>query len=109
MTQKVDKTDAEWRAELTPEQYHVLREKGTERPGTGDYEHTKDAGEYRCAGCGKVLFRSDEKFDSRSGWPSFWAPADQTSVETDADRKLRHGPHRSEVQRSWRSSRPRLR
>ena len=95
MTNKVVKSDSEWQAELTPAQYHVLREKGTEPPGTGEYEHTKDAGEYRCAGCGKVLFRSDEKFDSRSGWPSFWAPADQDAVDTETDRS--YGMVRTEV------------
>jgi peptide-methionine (R)-S-oxide reductase len=95
MANKVEKSETEWRAELTPEQYHVLREKGTERPGTGEYEHTKDPGEYRCAGCGKVLFRSDEKFDSRSGWPSFWAPADQEAVETEGDTS--YGMVRTEV------------
>jgi len=91
----VQKTDAEWREELTPAQYHVLREKGTERAFTGEYEHTKDTGEYRCAGCGKVLFRSDEKFDSGSGWPSFWAPASTEAVETDEDRS--YGMVRTEV------------
>jgi len=95
MANKVEKSETEWRTELTPEQYHVLREKGTERPGTGEYEHTKDPGEYRCAGCGKVLFRSDEKFDSRSGWPSFWAPADQEAVETETD--MSYGMVRTEV------------
>ncbi|HEY2592848.1 MAG TPA: peptide-methionine (R)-S-oxide reductase MsrB [Chloroflexota bacterium] len=95
MANKVEKTDAEWRAELTPEQYHVLRQKGTEYPGTGEYEHTKDSGEYRCAGCGKVLFRSDEKFDSRSGWPSFWAPAEQSAVDTESD--VSYGMARTEV------------
>jgi peptide-methionine (R)-S-oxide reductase len=95
MTNKVEKTDAEWRAELTPEQYYVLRQKGTERPGTGEYEHTRDQGEYRCAGCGKVLFRSDEKFDSRSGWPSFWAPADESAVDTESDNS--YGMVRTEV------------
>jgi peptide-methionine (R)-S-oxide reductase len=95
MANKVEKSETEWRTELTPEQYHVLREKGTERPGTGEYEHTRDPGEYRCAGCGKVLFRSDEKFDSRSGWPSFWAPADQDAVETEADTS--YGMVRTEV------------
>jgi peptide-methionine (R)-S-oxide reductase len=95
MANKVEKSETEWRAELTPEQYHVLREKGTEYPGTGEYEHTKDPGEYRCAGCGKVLFRSDEKFDSRSGWPSFWAPADERAVETEADSS--YGMVRTEV------------
>jgi peptide-methionine (R)-S-oxide reductase len=95
MANKVEKSDAEWRAELTPEQYQILRQKGTERPGTGEYEHTKDSGEYRCAGCGKVLFRSDEKFDSRSGWPSFWAPADESAVDTETDRT--YGMARTEV------------
>jgi peptide-methionine (R)-S-oxide reductase len=95
MSQKVQKSDAEWRAELTPAQYHVLREKGTERAFTGDYEHTKEPGEYRCAGCGKVLFRSDEKFDSGSGWPSFWAPADAEAVDTELDRS--YGMVRTEV------------
>ena len=95
MANKVQKSDAEWRAELTPEQYYILRQKGTEHAGTGEYEHTKDAGEYRCAGCGKVLFRSDEKFDSRSGWPSFWAPADQDAVDTETD--VSYGMVRTEV------------
>lgn len=95
MADKVQKSDAEWRAELTPEQYYILREKGTEPPGTGEYEHTHDHGEYRCAGCGKVLFRSDEKFDSRSGWPSFWAPADTSAVDTETD--LSYGMLRTEV------------
>jgi peptide-methionine (R)-S-oxide reductase len=95
MTNKIEKTDAEWRAELSPEQYYVLRQKGTERPGTGEYEHTKDQGEYRCAGCGKVLFRSNEKFDSRSGWPSFWAPADESAVDTETD--MGYGMVRTEV------------
>ena len=95
MANKVQKSDAEWQAELTPEQYYILREKGTEPPGTGEYEHSKDKGEYRCAGCGKVLFRSDEKFDSRSGWPSFWAPAEADAVETETDSS--YGMMRTEV------------
>ena len=95
MVQNVQKSDAEWRAELTPAQYHVLREKGTERPFTGEYEHAKQPGTYRCAGCGKVLFRSDEKYESGSGWPSFWAPADETAVETESD--LTYGMRRTEV------------
>ncbi len=95
MANKIQKSDTEWRAELTPDQYHVLREKGTERAFTGEYDHTKDSGEYRCAGCGKVVFRSDEKFDSRSGWPSFWAPAEQESVETEVDKT--YGMVRTEV------------
>ena len=95
MANKIQKSDAEWRTELTPAQYHVLREKGTERAFTGEYDHAKQQGEYRCAGCGKVLFRSDEKFDSGSGWPSFYAPAEQESIETELDRS--YGMVRTEV------------
>ena len=95
MANKIQKSDAEWRSELTPAQYHVLREKGTERAFTGEYDHAKQPGEYRCAGCGKVLFRSDEKFDSGSGWPSFYAPAEQEAVETESDRS--YGMVRTEV------------
>ncbi len=93
--EKVEKTDAEWRAELTPEQYHILREKGTERAFTGEYAHTRTPGKYVCAGCGKELFRSDEKYDSGSGWPSFWCPASGEAVETDADDS--YGMVRTEV------------
>jgi peptide-methionine (R)-S-oxide reductase len=92
---KVHKTDSEWRSELTPEQYHVLREKGTERAFTGEYAHTREPGRYVCAGCGKVVFRSDEKFESGTGWPSFWAPAEQGAVETESDRS--YGMVRTEV------------
>jgi peptide-methionine (R)-S-oxide reductase len=95
MTNKVDRSDTEWRQVLSPEQYHVLREKGTERAFTGEYAHTRDAGEYRCAGCGKVLFRSDEKFESGSGWPSFWAPAERDAVDTEVDPS--YGMVRTEV------------
>jgi peptide-methionine (R)-S-oxide reductase len=84
---KVTKNDAEWRRSLTPEQYHVLREKGTERAFTGAYAHSKTPGIYRCAGCGQALFRSDEKYDSGTGWPSFWAPV-QGSVETETVRSF---------------------
>jgi len=85
MTERIQKTDAEWRAELTPEQYRVLREKGTERPGTGPLNHTKDPGVYRCAGCGTELFLSDMKYDSGSGWPSFFRPASEEAVDTEED------------------------
>ncbi|HEY3062377.1 MAG TPA: peptide-methionine (R)-S-oxide reductase MsrB [Chloroflexota bacterium] len=95
MANKVQKSDTTWRQELSPQQYHVLREKGTERAFTGEYAHTKEPGTYRCAGCGKAVFRSDEKYDSGSGWPSFWAPADTEAVETETDRS--YGMLRSEV------------
>jgi peptide-methionine (R)-S-oxide reductase len=83
---KVKKTDAEWREQLTPEQYQVMREHGTERPWTGEYNSTKQPGVYRCAGCGAELFRSDAKFESGTGWPSFYEPASSNSVETEEDR-----------------------
>ena len=88
MENEVTKTEEQWRAELTPEQYEVLRRKGTERAFTGEYHATKDAGTYRCAGCGAELFRSDTKFDSGTGWPSFYAPADADGVKTEEDRKF---------------------
>jgi peptide-methionine (R)-S-oxide reductase len=86
--QKVQKTEEEWRRELTPEQYHVLREKGTERAFTGKYHATKEPGTYRCAACGAELFSSETKFDSGTGWPSFYEPASGGAVETEEDRSL---------------------
>lgn len=88
MATKVSKTDAEWRAELTPEQYEVMRRKATERPFTGEYDKTTEAGTYRCAACGTELFRSDAKFDSGTGWPSFYEPASDENVATETDRSL---------------------
>ena len=85
MEMKTQKTDAEWRAELSSEQYEVLRRKATERAFTGEYVDTKDPGVYRCAGCGAELFRSDAKFDSGSGWPSFVEPTALESVSTETD------------------------
>jgi len=85
---KIEKSDAEWRAELTDEQYRVLRKKGTERPFSGEYDRSKTSGTYRCAGCGNTLFRSEQKFDSGTGWPSFWAPATPEAVAEEEDRGL---------------------
>jgi peptide-methionine (R)-S-oxide reductase len=85
---KVQKTDGEWREELTPEQYRVLREKATERPWTGAHNETKTGGSFRCAGCGAELFRSETKFDSGTGWPSFFAPAAGDAVRTERDWSL---------------------
>jgi peptide-methionine (R)-S-oxide reductase len=95
MTEKLDLTDEEWRARLTPEQYAVLRQQGTERPFPGAYWDTKEPGLYRCAGCGAELFRSSAKFDSGSGWPSFVEPAEVDAVETRLD--MSHGMRREEV------------
>ena len=95
MSPEVTKTDEEWRAELTPEQYEVLRKKGTERPFTGEYVHNKDDGTYTCAACGAELFSSDTKFDSGTGWPSFTDPMNTENVELHEDRS--HGMVRTEV------------
>ena len=85
MPPKVQKSEEEWRRKLAPEQYRVLREKATERPWTGKYNATKGEGVYRCAGCGAELFRSDAKFESGTGWPSFYEPAGADAVETEDD------------------------
>jgi peptide-methionine (R)-S-oxide reductase len=93
--QKIEKTDAQWREELTPEQYAVLRQQATEAPFTGRYALTKDKGMFKCAGCGADLFSSDMKFDSGSGWPSFTEPAVAEAVELRED--YSHGMSRTEV------------
>ena len=86
--EKVEKTEAEWREELSPEEYHVLREQGTERAFTGEYWDNKDDGVYRCRACGQALFSSDTKFDSGTGWPSFFDPMESDTVETRPDNGL---------------------
>ena len=91
----IEKSESEWRKELTPMQYAVLREKATERPFTGEYDHSFDPGTYVCAGCGQPLFESDDKFDSGCGWPAFSAPAAESSVAEERD--VSHGMVRTEV------------
>ena len=95
MAKKVELTEKEWRERLTPEQYAVLRQQATERAFTGAYNDTKEPGVYRCAGCGAELFRSDAKYDSGSGWPSFFEPAGLDAVEARLDAS--HGMVRTEV------------
>ncbi len=94
-TKKVEKSDEEWKKELSPEEYRVLREKGTERPFTGRYYKKKDRGVYMCAGCGSELFSSQDKYDSGSGWPSFTRSHSSEAVEFADDRS--HGMRRTEV------------
>ena len=85
---KVHLTEEEWRRKLTPEQYRVAREKGTERAFTGEYWDNKEEGVYRCVGCGTPLFSSETKYDSGTGWPSFWEPVEEENVATEEDRSL---------------------
>jgi peptide-methionine (R)-S-oxide reductase len=92
---KISKSDAEWRKELSENQYYVTRQKGTEPPYTGEYEGTHSAGTYKCVCCGQPLFRSETKFDSGCGWPSFYAPAKKELIDEEEDRT--HGMRRTEV------------
>jgi len=92
---KVQKSEQEWKKELTPQEYHVCREKGTEPPFTGQYHDSHEKGMFRCAACGVELFNSEAKFDSGTGWPSFWQPAAHENVATQTD--LSHGMQRTEV------------
>jgi peptide-methionine (R)-S-oxide reductase len=92
---KIEKTEAEWSAELDPEQYRVLRQKGTEAPFSGEYDHVFEPGTYKCAGCGAELFESETKYDSGCGWPAFYAPKDGDAIEEDTD--VTHGMVRTEV------------
>ena len=87
-TKKIQKTEEEWQDQLTSEQYRVTRMKGTERPFTGEYNDNKEEGIYRCVACGEPLFSSETKYDSGTGWPSFYAPVDESNVETEEDRTL---------------------
>ncbi len=88
MAKKIEKSEQDWREELTPAQFEVLRRKGTELPFSGGYVHTKDGGIYRCAACGTELFSSDTKFDSGTGWPSFTEPVAAANIELHRDRTL---------------------
>jgi peptide-methionine (R)-S-oxide reductase len=96
MTDKIVKPDAEWRKQLTPEQYQVTRRKGTERAFTGQYHATKTPGIYRCVCCGEALFDAATKYESGTGWPSFWQPIDEAAVATESDRSIFFMP-RTEV------------
>jgi peptide-methionine (R)-S-oxide reductase len=95
MSEPITKTDEQWQEELTPQQYEILRKKGTEPPFTGKFTYNKDTGMYRCAACGTDLFSSDTKYESGSGWPSFTEPADTANVELREDNS--HGMVRTEV------------
>ena len=106
---EIQLTDEEWRRRLTPEQYEVLRHHATERPFAGTYVDVKDDGTYRCAGCGAELFSSDTKFESGTGWPSFYEPAVAANVELRDDRSLFMRPDRGAVPAVRWPSRPRVR
>lgn len=93
--ENINKSEEEWKEELTAEEYHVLREKGTERPFTGRYYKSKESGIYRCAACGNELFSSGTKYESGTGWPSFWAPIENENVELETDSSF--GMRRTEV------------
>ena len=92
---RIEKTDADWQAELSPEQYRVLRRSGTEAPFSGEYDHVFEPGTYVCAGCGTPLFESDTKYDSGCGWPAFYAPASEDAIDEETD--VSHGMIRTEV------------
>ena len=92
---RIEKTEEQWQTALSPEQYRVLREKGTELPFSGEYDHTFEPGTYHCAGCGALLFESDTKYDSGCGWPAFFAPADEAAVDEESDST--YGMTRTEV------------
>ena len=95
MTEKINKSDQEWRQQLTEEQYYITRQKGTERPFTGKYNDFKEEGVFRCISCGEPLFDSDTKYDSGSGWPSFYAPMPGSKIRSESDNS--HGMQRTEV------------
>jgi peptide-methionine (R)-S-oxide reductase len=95
MSEKIQKSDSDWQAELTPEQYHICRQCGTEPAFTGKYWDCHDAGTYQCACCGSDLFNSGTKYDSRSGWPSYWQPVDAAAISTRVDNQ--YGMKRTEV------------
>ncbi|TMK65272.1 MAG: peptide-methionine (R)-S-oxide reductase MsrB [Actinobacteria bacterium] len=85
---KIEKSEAQWQQELSPEQFHVLRRKGTEAPFTGEYDHVFEPGTYRCAGCGAELFRAEAKYDSGCGWPAFYEPTSDDAIETEEDKSF---------------------